>query len=61
VVWPGLMEIDEQVLAAKFEALLPHLDERGRRLVHAVAARSATGSTGWAASQSMSATGIPSG
>jgi hypothetical protein len=29
----GLMEIDEQVLAAKFEALLPYLDERGRRLV----------------------------
>lgn len=27
------MEIDEQVLAANFEALLPHLDERGRRLV----------------------------
>ena len=34
------------MLAAKFEALLPHLDERGRRLVHAVAARSATRSTG---------------
>ncbi len=60
MVWPGLIEIDEQVLAAKSAALLPHLDERGRRLVRAVAARSATGSTGWAASQSMNATGIPS-
>ena len=28
MVWPGLIEIDEQVLAAKFEALLLHLDER---------------------------------
>ena len=35
----GLMEIDEQVLAAKFEALLPHLDERGRRLVLGAEAR----------------------
>ncbi len=32
--WYGrVMEIDERVLAAKFEALLPHLDERQRRLV----------------------------
>jgi hypothetical protein len=34
-----VMEIDEQVLAAKFEALLPHLDERGRRLVLGAEAR----------------------
>ncbi len=33
------MEIDEQVLAAKFEALLPHLDERQRRLVLGAEAR----------------------
>jgi hypothetical protein len=32
------MEIDEQVLAAKFE-LLPHLDERSRRLVLGAGAR----------------------
>jgi hypothetical protein len=31
------MEIDERVLAAKFEALLPHLDERQRRLVQHLA------------------------
>jgi hypothetical protein len=35
-----VMEIDERVLAAKFEAVLPHLDERGRRLVLAAEARS---------------------
>jgi len=34
-----LMEIDEPVLAAKFEALLPHLDERQRRLVLGAEAR----------------------
>ncbi|MBS2967116.1 ISAzo13 family transposase [Actinocrinis puniceicyclus] len=34
------MEIDERVLAAKFEAILPHLDERQRRLVLAAEARS---------------------
>jgi hypothetical protein len=34
------MEIDEQVLAAKFAAILPHLDERQRRLVLAAEARS---------------------
>ena len=34
-----VMEIDEQVLAAKFEALLPHLDERCRRLVLGAEAR----------------------
>jgi len=34
-----VMEIDEQVLAAKFDALLPHLDERGRRLVLGAEAR----------------------
>jgi hypothetical protein len=34
-----VMEIDEQVLAAKFEALLPHLDERQRRLVLGAEAR----------------------
>jgi len=34
-----VMEIDERVLAAKFEALLPHLDERGRRLVLGAEAR----------------------
>ena len=33
IVWHGsamglVMEIDERVLAAKFEAILPHLDER---------------------------------
>jgi len=34
-----VMEIDERVLAAKFEALLPHLDERQRRLVLGAEAR----------------------
>jgi hypothetical protein len=34
-----VMEIDEQVMAAKFDALLPHLDERGRRLVLGAEAR----------------------
>lgn len=34
-----VMEIDEQVLAAKFGALLPHLDERQRRLVLGAEAR----------------------
>ncbi len=33
------MEMDERVLAAKFEALLPHLDERQRRLVLGAEAR----------------------
>jgi len=32
-------EIDEQVLAAKFDALLPHLDERQRRLTLGAEAR----------------------
>ena len=35
-----VMEVDERVLAAKFEAVLPHLDERQRRLVLAAEARS---------------------
>jgi transposase len=35
-----VMEIDESVLAAKFDAILPHLDERQRRLVLAAEARS---------------------
>ncbi len=35
-----VVEIDERVLAAKFEAILPHLDERQRRLVLAAEARS---------------------
>lgn len=35
-----VMEIDERVLAAKFEVILPHLDERQRRLVLAAEARS---------------------
>jgi transposase len=35
-----VMEIDESMLAAKFEAVLPHLDERQRRLVLAAEARS---------------------
>jgi len=34
-----MMEIDEQVMAAKFDALLPHLDERQRRLVLGAEAR----------------------
>ena len=34
-----VMEIDEQVLAAKFEAVLPHLGERQRRLVLGAQAR----------------------
>jgi hypothetical protein len=34
------MEIDEQTLAAKFDTILPHLDERQRRLVLAAEARS---------------------
>ena len=34
-----VMEIDERVLAAKFDTLLPHLDERGRRLVLGAEAR----------------------
>lgn len=35
-----VMQIDERVLAAKFDAILPHLDERQRRLVLAAEARS---------------------
>jgi Rhodopirellula transposase DDE domain len=35
-----VMEIDEQVLAAKFEVILPHLDERQRRLLLAAEAGS---------------------
>jgi hypothetical protein len=35
-----VMEIDEQLLAAKFEVILPHLDERQRRLLLAAEARS---------------------
>ena len=35
-----VMEIDERVLAAKFETILPHLDERQRRLLMAAEARS---------------------
>src|ERR1035441_3196950 len=35
-----VMEIDEQVLAAKFGTILPHLDERQRRLLMAAEARS---------------------
>jgi Rhodopirellula transposase DDE domain len=34
------VEIDEQALSAKFDAILPHLDERQRRLVLAAEARS---------------------
>jgi DDE family transposase len=34
-----VMEIDERVLAAKFETILPHLDERQRRLLLAAEAR----------------------
>ncbi len=34
-----VLEIGERVLAAKFEGLLPHLDERGRRLVLGAEAR----------------------
>ena len=34
------MEIDERALAAKFEVILPHLDERQRRLLLAAEARS---------------------
>ena len=34
------MEIDERVLAAKFEVILPHLDEPQRRLLLAAEARS---------------------
>ena len=35
-----VMEIDERVLSAKFDAIVPHLDERQRRLVLAAEARS---------------------
>lgn len=35
-----VMEIDERVLAAKFGTILPHLDERRRRLLLAAEARS---------------------
>src|SRR5262249_62142950 len=35
-----VMEFDEQSLVAKFDALLPHLDERTRRLVLGAEARS---------------------
>lgn len=34
-----LMEIDERVLSAKFDTILPHLDERQRRLVLGAEAR----------------------
>lgn len=35
----AVMEIYERVLAAKFETILPHLDERQRRLLLAAEAR----------------------
>src|SRR5215469_9790266 len=35
-----VVELDERVLAAKFESILPHLDERQRRLLLAAEARS---------------------
>jgi hypothetical protein len=35
----GVIEVTEEALAAKFEALLPHLDERQRRLVLGAEAR----------------------
>ena len=35
-----VVEIDEQVLAAKFGTILPHLDERQRRLLLAAEAKS---------------------
>ena len=35
-----VLEVDERLLAAKFEVILPHLDERQRRLVLAAEARS---------------------
>jgi hypothetical protein len=35
-----VMELDERVLAAKFGTILPHLDERQRRLLLAAEARS---------------------
>jgi hypothetical protein len=35
-----VVEIDERVLAAKFDAILPHLDERQRRLLLTAEARS---------------------
>jgi hypothetical protein len=34
-----VMEIDERVLTAKFGTILPHLDERQRRLVLAAEAQ----------------------
>jgi hypothetical protein len=37
---PLTMEIDEPLLAAKFDAIMPHLDERQRRLVLGAEARS---------------------
>jgi hypothetical protein len=37
---PLMMEIDEPLLAAKFDAIMPHLDERQRRLVLGAEARS---------------------
>ena len=41
-----VMEIDEQVLAAKFGTILPHLDERQRRLLMAARSRWAGGRGG---------------
>ncbi|MGB8384068.1 MAG: ISAzo13 family transposase, partial [Dermatophilaceae bacterium] len=35
-----VLKVDERLLAAKFEVILPHLDERQRRLVLAAEARS---------------------
>ena len=47
VIWRGLMEIDAQVLAAKFQALLPHLDEQavGRCWARRRAGRGTAGSS----------------
>ena len=39
LVWYGRMEETRQVLAAKFEAIFPHLDERQRRLLMGAEAR----------------------
>src|SRR5262252_5038221 len=35
----GVMEVTREMLAAKFEAIFPHLDERQRRLLMAAEAR----------------------
>ena len=55
----GLMKIDEQVRAAKFEALLPRLDERGRRLVLPARRSAPTAGSPWPPGMRAVCPGVP--